>query len=57
MKTIFWLAVAFNLLSAFVILADIWIYRKSSEIDKYFYQMEVWPYPLWLATFVIMLTI
>lgn len=57
MKTIFWLAIVFGALSAFVIGRQAAIYAKLSPFEKLYSKPSAWPYPVLLACIVVALTV
>lgn len=57
MNTIFWLAVVFSVFSVAIIFIDFMAYKNSDDLNKLFYKLEFWPYPLLLACIVIALTV
>lgn len=57
MKTIFWLAIVFGALSAFVIGRQAAIYAKLSPFEKLYSKPGAWPYPVLLACIVVALTV
>lgn len=57
MKTIFWLAVVFAVLSGYVIIAQASEYKKLTEFERFFWKPHTWPYPVLLACIVVAFTV
>lgn len=57
MNTIFWMAIVFGIFSFAVMVCQAIEYSKLNLLEQFYVRVDKWPFPVFLACMVIVITI